>query len=71
MSMMYLLNIQNQLLLKLSRSQKINIQPIAKKYGGGGHKCAAGARLVDQKDFSLAMQVVKDLDELAKENENA
>ena len=53
------------------RSQKINIQPIAKKYGGGGHKCAAGARLVDQKDFSLAMQVVKDLDELAKENENA
>lgn len=54
------------------RSRKLNIQPIAKKYGGGGHALAAGARLIDQKDFSLAMQVVNDLDKLVEENkENA
>ena len=47
------------------RSNGINVQKIALKYGGGGHLCAAGAKLVGQKDFSLAMQIVKDLDEAA------
>ncbi len=53
------------------RSQGLDVQQIAKKYGGGGHKCAAGARLINQKDFSLAMQVVDDLDKLVLENSHA
>lgn len=47
------------------RSHKINVQQIAKKYGGGGHLHAAGARLENQKDFTLAMQIVEDLDRAA------
>lgn len=47
------------------RSNGANVQEVAVKYGGGGHKCAAGARLVDQKDFSLCMKVVEDLDKVA------
>lgn len=50
------------------RSNGPDVQKIAKKYGGGGHKCASGARLENQKDFTLAMQVVNDLDALAKES---
>lgn len=50
------------------RSNGINVQQIAVKYGGGGHMCAAGCRLVDQKDFSLAMQVVNDLDKAVEES---
>lgn len=46
------------------RSSGPNVQSVAKKYGGGGHMCAAGARLENQKDFSLAMKVVEDLDKL-------
>lgn len=52
------------------RSNGINIQPIAKKYGGGGHACAAGARLENQKDFKLAMQIVNDLDKLVEDTLN-
>lgn len=47
------------------RSNGIDVQQIAKKYGGGGHLHAAGAKLDNQKDFSLAMEIVKDLDEAA------
>ena len=47
------------------RSVSINVQKIAKKYGGGGHLHAAGARLENQYDFNLAMKVVEDLDEAA------
>lgn len=53
------------------RSQGLDVQQIAKKYGGGGHKCASGARLADQKDFSLAKQVVDDLDKLVFESNHA
>ncbi len=53
------------------RSQGLDVQKIAKKYGGGGHRCASGARLTDQKDFSLAMEVVNDLEEMVKEATNA
>lgn len=49
------------------RSHSINVQKIAAKYGGGGHLHAAGARLNDQKDFSLAMKIVEDLEQAAKE----
>ncbi len=53
------------------RSQGIDVQKIAKKYGGGGHRCASGARLENQNDFSLAMQIVDDLDKAVEENANA
>ena len=48
------------------RSNGLDVQKVALKYGGGGHRQAAGARLENQKDFSLAMEVVKDLDKLAE-----
>lgn len=51
------------------RSSGLDIQQIAKKYGGGGHRCAAGARFENQKDFKLCMEVVKDLDALASTSE--
>ena len=47
------------------RSHKVNVQQVAQKYGGGGHLHAAGARLENQSDFTLCMQIVKDLDEAA------
>ena len=51
------------------RSHKINVQKIAAKYGGGGHLHAAGARLNDQENFDLCMQIVNDLDAAAAEEE--
>ena len=51
------------------RSHKINVQQIAVKYGGGGHLHAAGARLNNQTNFDLCMQVVKDLDDAAAKAE--
>lgn len=51
------------------RSHKINVQKIAAKYGGGGHLHAAGARLNDQENFDLCMQIVNDLDKAAEEEE--
>lgn len=45
------------------RSSKYNINPIAVKYGGGGHKAASGATL---KNFEEADLLLKDLDEMAK-----
>jgi len=49
------------------RSHAINVQKVAAKYGGGGHLHAAGARLDNQNDFSLAMKIVEDLDQAAAE----
>ncbi len=40
------------------RSSMHNINPIAKKYGGGGHAKASGATL---KDRNEAMQMLADL----------
>lgn len=48
------------------RSNGVNVQEVAVKYGGGGHPCAAGCKLENQKDFSLAMQIVEDLDKVAE-----
>ena len=48
------------------RSTGLDVQKVALKYGGGGHKQAAGARLENQKDFKLSMEVVNDLDKLAE-----
>lgn len=43
------------------RSSKLNINPIAVKYGGGGHAKASGATV---KDKSIAMQMLEDLDDM-------
>lgn len=49
------------------RSSGLNIQPIAKKYGGGGHRCAAGARLQDW-TWEQCMAIINDLDNLVEES---
>ena len=47
------------------RSGKYNINPIAVKYGGGGHAKASGATVADRE---TAMQMLRDLDALTKES---
>ncbi len=44
------------------RSSKYNINPIAVKYGGGGHKKASGATVAD---YATALKMLADLDEMA------
>ncbi len=46
------------------RSNKYNINPVAVKYGGGGHAKASGATV---KDRAAAMSLLKDLEELRRE----
>ncbi len=46
------------------RSSKYNINPIAVKYGGGGHAKASGATVADKE---TAMAMLADLDALTKE----
>lgn len=48
------------------RSSRHNINPIAVKYGGGGHKKASGATL---KDRAEAMALLEDLCALTEDNE--
>lgn len=48
------------------RSSKYNINPIAVKYGGGGHQKASGATL---KDRDEAMRLLADLNALTEENQ--
>ena len=45
------------------RSSCYNVQPIAVKYGGGGHKKACGA---DVRDFAMAMEMLEDLKKLTE-----
>lgn len=47
------------------RSGRYNINPIAVKYGGGGHMKASGAMVKDREE---AMQMLADLDRMAEEN---
>ncbi len=47
------------------RSNKYNINRIAKKYGGGGHIKASGATL---KDRAMAMEMLNDLDALTEDD---
>jgi len=47
------------------RSSRYNINPIAVKYGGGGHMKASGATVADR---SAAMQMLADLDAMTGEN---
>lgn len=46
------------------RSSKYNINPIAVKYGGGGHAKASGATVPNKE---IAMEMLSDLDALTKE----
>ena len=46
------------------RSSRYNINPIAVKYGGGGHMKASGATV---KDRQTAMAMLQDLDQLVGE----
>lgn len=48
------------------RSNKYNINPIAVKYGGGGHKKASGCTVSDK---ATAMLLLEDLNALAEGNE--
>lgn len=47
------------------RSGRYNINPIAVKYGGGGHMKASGATVKDREE---AMRMLSDLDRMAEEN---
>ena len=47
------------------RSNDLNINPIAVKYGGGGHAKASGARVPD---YETAMAMLHDLDEMIGAN---
>lgn len=58
---------ENNVILAEIRSRGITVVDIAKKYGGGGHNNACGASL---KDFNEADEMLKDLDERAKEHGN-
>ena len=45
------------------RSSRYNINPIAVKYGGGGHEKASGATVADRQ---TAMRMLADLDAMAE-----
>lgn len=48
------------------RSNGPLVQPVASKYGGGGHMCAAGVTLENMKDETIQM-VIDDLDQVIEE----
>ena len=48
------------------RSSKYNINPIAVKYGGGGHAKASGATVADKQ---TAMAMLADLDQMMEDNQ--
>ncbi len=48
------------------RSSRYNINPVAVKYGGGGHKKASGATVADREE---AMRMLADLDKMAEAGE--
>ena len=48
------------------RSNQYTVQPIAVKYGGGGHAKACGASV---KDKATAMSLLEDLNAVIKENQ--
>ena len=49
------------------RSSRYNINPIAVRYGGGGHAKASGATLPDR---GTAMRMLAELDQLSAEEGN-
>lgn len=59
-------DIENNVIVAEIRSNKYNINEIAVKYGGGGHKFASGASL---ESWAIADEMLRDLDLLAKEEQ--
>ena len=57
---------ENTVLVEI-RSNKYTVQPIAVKYGGGGHAKACGTTLSGGR--AQAMELLEDLNALYKENE--
>jgi len=57
-------DIKNNVIRISIRSRGPVINEVAQKHGGGGHKMASGVKV---KSFDLALDVMKDLDELLKE----
>ena len=55
---------ENGVLVEI-RSSKYNVQPIAVKYGGGGHAKACGATV---KDRETAMALLEDLNQITRGN---
>ena len=55
---------ENGILVEI-RSNKYNVQPIAVKYGGGGHAKACGATV---KDKETAMALLEDLNAIRRGN---
>lgn len=49
------------------RSSKYNINPVALKYGGGGHKQASGATV---ESFDICKDIIRDLEQVLEENSN-
>ena len=56
-----------KVIMELRSINKYNINPIAVKHGGGGHKQASGATL---SNFDEAYKVIKELEELLKGNKD-
>ena len=48
------------------RSSRFNINPVAVKYGGGGHQKASGATVRDREE---AMAMLADLDKMMEDSE--
>jgi phosphoesterase RecJ-like protein len=47
------------------RSNRYNINPIATKYGGGGHQKASGATLKDKDEAMALLEDLKSISEVA------
>lgn len=60
-------DVENNAVLAEIRSSKYNINEIAVKYGGGGHKLASGATL---RSFEEADRMLADLENIIKEANN-
>ena len=56
-------DVKNEMIRVSIRSRGPEINKVAEKYHGGGHKMASGVKL---KTFDEAMSIVKDLDKVCK-----
>ena len=56
-------DVKNEMIRVSIRSRGPEINKVAEKYHGGGHKMASGVKL---KTFDEAMLIVKDLDKVCK-----
>ena len=54
-----------KVIAELRCTSKYNVNPVAVKWGGGGHKQASGATIAN---FEAAKAMIKDLEALLKEN---